>query len=162
MSQKTVTTCCSAGLLPRVSNYTLNVQTAYILPYRRRYRHTDRYTDRCDLWYRRTDRAVLKVLNFRTLILHGLYVCTTNHNRLYNGLYVDTYVCSVKSIQSLSAYRMLAKASCIHLSAPCSLRPALCSLLSALCAPLQLRKLPQVCRFFVLQGEGVRVWVRER
>ena len=36
------------------------IQTVYILPYRRRYRHTDRYTDRWDLWYRRTDRWIIK------------------------------------------------------------------------------------------------------
>ncbi len=35
--------------------FAMEIQTVYILQYRRRYRHTDRYTDRCDLWYRRTD-----------------------------------------------------------------------------------------------------------
>jgi hypothetical protein len=54
---------------------TIHIQTVYILWYRRRYRHTDRYTDRCDLWYRRTDRSELEVLNLNPLNI--LTVCTS-------------------------------------------------------------------------------------
>ena len=62
--------------------------------YRRAYRITDRYTDRCDLWYRRRDCLYLRVINLEPLNLNSLYVCTMNRNGLYNGLYGDMHVCT--------------------------------------------------------------------
>ena len=38
------------------------IQTVYILHYRRGYRHTDRYTDRWYLRYRRTDRTIIRII----------------------------------------------------------------------------------------------------
>ena len=56
--------CCT--IVPLLFQCWICDTDACILLYRRRYRHTDRYTDACNLWYRRTDCAVSKSSKFIT------------------------------------------------------------------------------------------------
>ena len=47
-------------IAPWLFQYWISDTDACILWYKRRSRHTDRYTDACILWYRRTDCEVIK------------------------------------------------------------------------------------------------------